>query len=87
MTGDAGRDTPHRGQQHEKGFSEAARQFWNEHATPPITFRSAQQITRFFDRVELLDPGVVSCSRWRPEESDLDTPEVDQFCGVGRLAG
>jgi O-methyltransferase involved in polyketide biosynthesis len=67
--------------------AEAARQFWNEHATPPITFRSAQQITHFFDRVELLDPGVVSCSRWRPEASDLDTPEVDQFCGVGRLAG
>jgi hypothetical protein len=67
--------------------AEAARRFWNENATPPITFRSAQQITRFFDRVELLDPGVVSCSRWRPEASDLATPEVDQFCGVGRLAG
>jgi O-methyltransferase involved in polyketide biosynthesis len=67
--------------------AEAARRFWNEHAKPPITFRTAQQITRFFDRVELLDPGVVSCSRWRPEDSDLDTPEVDQFCGVGRLAG
>jgi hypothetical protein len=67
--------------------AEAARRFWNEHAKPPITFRTAQQITRFFDRVELLDPGVVSCPRWRPEDSDLDTPEVDQFCGVGRLAG
>jgi len=67
--------------------AEAARRFWNEHATPPITFRSARQITRFFDRAELLDPGVVSCSRWRPEESDLDTPEVDLFGGVGRLGG
>ena len=65
--------------------AEAARQFWNEHATPPITFRSARQITGFFDRAELLDPGVVSCSRWRPEDSDLATPEVDQYCGVGRL--
>lgn len=63
----------------------AARDFWNEHAKPPITFRTAQQITRFFDRTELLDPGVVSCSRWRPDI--LDAPEVDQFCGVGRLAG
>jgi O-methyltransferase involved in polyketide biosynthesis len=65
--------------------AEAARQFWNENAKPPITFRSAQQITHFFDRTELLDPGVVSCSRWRPD--DPDAPEVDQFCGVGRLAG
>jgi O-methyltransferase involved in polyketide biosynthesis len=65
--------------------AEAARRFWNEHATPPITFRTAQQITRFFDRVDLLEPGVVSCSRWRPEASDLTTPEVDLFGGVGRL--
>jgi hypothetical protein len=67
--------------------AEAARQFWNANAKPPITFRTAQQIKGFFDRVELLDPGVVSCSRWRPEPADLDAPEVDQFCGVGRLAG
>jgi len=67
--------------------AEAARRFWNEHAKPPITFRTAQQITRFFDRVELLDPGVVSCSRWRPGTSDLTTPEVDLFGGVGLLAG
>ena len=67
--------------------AEAARQFWNERATPPITFRSARQIARFFDRAELLDPGVVSCSRWRPEDADLDTPEVDLFCGLGRLPG
>ena len=67
--------------------AEAARRFWNEHAKPPITFRTAQQITRFFDRMDLLDPGVVSCSRWRPDASDLATPEVDMFCGVGLLAG
>jgi O-methyltransferase involved in polyketide biosynthesis len=65
--------------------AEAARRFWNENAKPPITFRTALQITRFFDRTELADPGVVSCSRWRPDV--LDAPEVDQYCGVGRLAG
>jgi hypothetical protein len=67
--------------------AEAARRFWNENAKPPITFRTAAQIARFFHRVELVDPGVVSCSRWRPEPEDLRAPEVDQFCGVGRLAG
>lgn len=67
------------------GEAEAARQFWNENAKPPITFRSARQITQFFERTELIEPGVVSCSRWRPDEPDA--PEVDQFCGVGRLPG
>ncbi|HEU4422560.1 MAG TPA: SAM-dependent methyltransferase [Pilimelia sp.] len=65
--------------------AERARQFWNANAKPPIVFRTARQIARFFDRVELLEPGVVSCSRWRPEPADLDTPaDVNQFCGVGR---
>lgn len=67
--------------------AERVRQFWNENATPPITFRDAKQISRFFEGVELLEPGVVSCSRWRPTAADLETPaEVQQFCGLGRKA-
>jgi hypothetical protein len=46
--------------------------------------RTPQRIEGFFDGLELVDPGVVSVSRWR-----LDTPgrlpaEVDAFCGVAR---
>jgi S-adenosyl methyltransferase len=34
---------------------------------------------------ELVDPGVVSVSRWRPEAGPFGVPaEVDAFCGVGR---
>lgn len=65
--------------------AEAARRFWNENAKPPITFRSVRQIGAYFDRAELLEPGVVSCSRWRPGPGDAGVPEVDQFCGVGRV--
>ncbi|MGH3980569.1 MAG: SAM-dependent methyltransferase [Pseudonocardiaceae bacterium] len=58
---------------------------WNEHATPPIVARSRQELTRFFDHMELLEPGVVSCSLWRPDPSDVGVPgEVSQFAGVGR---
>jgi O-methyltransferase involved in polyketide biosynthesis len=57
---------------------------WNQFGKPPITIRSAREIASLFDGLELLEPGVVSCSRWRPEPADLDTPEVDQFCGVAR---
>ena len=39
----------------------------------------------FFDGLELLEPGVVSCSRWRPETTGGGLPdEVAQFCGVAR---
>jgi O-methyltransferase involved in polyketide biosynthesis len=67
------------------GQSDRAVRRWNQVGTPPITLRSPQQIERFFDGLELVPPGVVSCSRWRPEHNPWGEPdEVDEFCGVGR---
>jgi O-methyltransferase involved in polyketide biosynthesis len=59
---------------------------WNEVGTPTMTLRSPEQIARFFDGLDLLEPGVVSCSRWRPDISPLggQPPQVDEFCGVAR---
>jgi O-methyltransferase involved in polyketide biosynthesis len=59
---------------------------WNQVGTPTMTLRSPEQIARFFDGLYLLEPGVVSCSRWRPDISPLDgqPPEVDEFCGLAR---
>lgn len=42
-----------------------AMEFWNENATPPITARSAADITAFLEGLELVEPGPVSCSQWR----------------------
>jgi SAM-dependent methyltransferase len=65
-------------------MDEAVR-FWNEHGIPPLTQRSPQAVTRFFDGLELLEPGVVSCSRWRPEGAPgAVPPEVAMYGGVGR---
>ncbi|MDQ0994548.1 SAM-dependent methyltransferase [Streptomyces sp. V3I7] len=59
--------------------------FWNEHGTPKLTQRTPEAVTRFFDGLELLEPGVVSCSRWRPEAADGPEPEeVAMFGGVAR---
>ncbi|MEV7196222.1 SAM-dependent methyltransferase [Streptomyces sp. NPDC093510] len=44
-----------------------AMKFWNENATPPITARSRAEISAFFEGLELLTPGLVSCSQWRAE--------------------
>ena len=59
---------------------------WNRVGTPSMTLRSPEQIARFFDGLDLLAPGVVSCSRWRPDPSAGSAPpaEVDEFCGVAR---
>jgi hypothetical protein len=40
---------------------------------------------RFFDGVELLKPGVVSCSLWLPDHSEIGIPVVVlHSSGVGR---
>ncbi|GAA5190041.1 SAM-dependent methyltransferase [Rugosimonospora acidiphila] len=65
--------------------SEAAVRQWNASATPRITLRDRADLESFFHGLELLEPGAVSCSRWRvtPEERDA-VPEVYQFCALGR---
>lgn len=65
-----------------------AMEFWNENAKPPITARSRAEFTQFFAGLELLDPGVVPCSRWRPDAADVGgaITDVPQFGAVGRKA-
>ena len=65
---------------------EEAVEHWNRVGTPSMTLRTPDQIARFFDGLDLLEPGVVSCSRWRPEPSLRPGPpqEVDEFAGVAR---
>jgi hypothetical protein len=48
--------------------------------------RSPEQIGGFFEGLEILEPGVVSTPRWRPDVgADDDLPaELDVFCGVAR---
>ncbi|MEV0176293.1 SAM-dependent methyltransferase [Streptomyces sp. NPDC050803] len=59
--------------------------FWNAHGTPHLHQRTPEAVARFFDGLELLEPGVVSCSRWRPEGTDGGEPaEVALYGGVGR---
>lgn len=58
---------------------------WNESGGTPIVARSRAELTRFFDGLELLEPGVVSCSLWRPEPTRFGAPAaVYEFGGVGR---
>jgi O-methyltransferase involved in polyketide biosynthesis len=63
---------------------EAVRQ-WNMVAPTPYTLRSPAQIAAFFDGLELIEPGVVSCPKWRPGPHDTDGLEdMDEYCAVGR---
>ncbi|MBO3749576.1 SAM-dependent methyltransferase [Streptosporangiaceae bacterium NEAU-GS5] len=51
----------------------------------PYTPRTPEQIGGYFDGLELLDPGIVSVSRWRaPETTWEHQPEVACHGGVAR---
>jgi hypothetical protein len=64
---------------------ERSMRLWNESGGAPIVPRSRRQLIRFFDGLELLEPGVVSCSLWRPDPCKIGAPiEVFHFSGVGR---
>ena len=70
-----------------KAFEEA-QQFYNQTGAAPYRLRSRELIGGFFDKLELIDPGVVSPLKWRPEATSSDLPlDVDMACGVGRKEG
>ena len=54
-------------------------------AGDPYCLRSPDLIAHFFDGLELLEPGVVSTPRWRPDPGSATPPaELGVFCGVAR---
>ncbi|WP_285728830.1 SAM-dependent methyltransferase [Nocardiopsis sp. ATB16-24] len=67
-----------------EAMEEGVRQ-WNAASSNPITLRTLEQIERFFDGLELVEPGVVSIPLWRPEESRIGSPRImDEFGAVAR---
>jgi S-adenosyl methyltransferase len=58
----------------------------NETVAEKVTFRTQAEVLRFFDGLELVEPGLVPVPRWRPA-SDLEasSPTV-LWGGIGRKA-
>ncbi len=66
---------------------EQAQEGYNQSGAVPYILRSPEQIAGFFDGLELVEPGVLSCPRWRPDPTDTSgglPAELDAFGGVGR---
>ena len=62
--------------------TEAVR-IWNLSANPKYHLRSPERIAALFDGLELVEPGVVSVTRWKPG-TDESPAVIDQYCAVGR---
>ncbi|MFF9282661.1 SAM-dependent methyltransferase [Streptomyces griseosporeus] len=54
----------------------------------PLIMRSRDEIARFFEGYEMVEPGLVPMPRWRPETAleDEDPYAFSGFAGVGRTA-
>jgi hypothetical protein len=53
-------------------------------AGDPYCLRSPALLARFFDGLELLDPGVVTTSRWRHDPESAELGALAVACGVAR---
>ncbi|MFH9434417.1 SAM-dependent methyltransferase [Streptomyces rochei] len=54
----------------------------------PLIMRSREEIARFFEGYDMVEPGLVPMPRWRPEgePEDEDPYAFSGFAGVGRTA-
>jgi hypothetical protein len=51
-----------------------AMEFYNKRARPRIRARNRSQIAAWVDGLDLVEPGLVSASRWRPEGDEAEVP-------------
>ncbi len=51
---------------------------------PGITYRTREQVARFFDGTDLVDPGLVRVEEWRPSAGTASAERSSLWCAVGR---
>jgi hypothetical protein len=65
-------------------MAEMAKRVNERMSGPRATMRDRAAVTRFFDGLELLEPGVVQPQQWRPEPGVISPDQVTAWCGVAR---
>ncbi|TYB43572.1 SAM-dependent methyltransferase [Actinomadura chibensis] len=60
-----------------------AHERYNRSGAAPYKQRSPEQLARFFDGLDLVEPGLVMVSKWRVDPG-RPVPEVDGYGAVGR---
>lgn len=62
-----------------------AQQGYDDTGAIPYVLRSPAQLAAYYEGLELLEPGIVSCPLWRPEPGSTPEP-TDIYGGVARKA-
>jgi hypothetical protein len=66
------------------GQAEAQRRY-NERVSTPLTLRTRAEVSRFFEGLDVVPPGIVYVHTWRPGPGDIVPPDgVSAYGGVAR---
>ena len=57
---------------------------YNERSAQQATLRDRESTTRFFDGLELVEPGIVPTSGWRPDSDLTASMPSSAWCGLAR---
>ena len=65
----------------------AALERYRDSGGVPYNVRGHEQIVSLYEGLELVEPGIVQITRWRPEPNAFgDATDVDELGGVARKA-
>jgi len=64
--------------------NKAALDYYNETGAVPYHVRRADQIARFFDGLDLVEPGLVPVHEWHPDPNPFPATPVPALAGVAR---
>jgi hypothetical protein len=62
----------------------AAQQGYNDSGAVPYYLRSPGRFARFFEGLDLVEPGITPVQHWRPDSGSSGPAEVYSYCGVAR---
>jgi hypothetical protein len=57
---------------------------YNKHSAVPITLRTKVEVSRFFDGLQIVPPGVVPLGQWQAGPTAAPRPNLPTWCAVGR---
>ncbi|NLU76462.1 SAM-dependent methyltransferase [Streptomyces sp. HNM0575] len=63
---------------------QAAHEKYNSSGAVPYHLRSPEELGHFFDGLDLLEPGLVPVTQWRPDHTPFPVTPVTTYGGVGR---
>jgi len=69
----------------QRRYDGIARPRYGASAPAPYLLRKPDELASFFDGLDLIEPGVVPCPRWRPDGRGAEgADDVAAYCGVAR---